>query len=134
MEAARFLPGTRQLLSILADGLPHSTAAFINLYDSIIYALNEPNEKLLPSIHHLLDRIVNIDNNIQRTRLLHPPPRRRPPATSVVHATVAPSSAATGPTAGTQSTVPHCSNCNRPGHMDKTCFQPGGGMEGRREE
>ena len=66
MEAAGFLPGTRQLLSILADGLPHNTIAFINLYDHIILSLNEPNEQLLPNVHHLFYQIINIKNNIQR--------------------------------------------------------------------
>ena len=66
MEAAGFLPGIRQLLSILADGLPHHTVAFINLYDNVISSLNEPNEQLLPSMQHLFDRITNIDNNIQQ--------------------------------------------------------------------
>ena len=34
MEAAGFLSGICQLLSILADGLPHNTVTFINLYDN----------------------------------------------------------------------------------------------------
>jgi len=28
----------------------------------------------------------------------------------------------------------HCSNCDRSGHISATCFQPGGGMEGRHGE
>jgi hypothetical protein len=80
MEAAGFLPGIRQLLSILADGLPHSTVAFINLYNNIISSLNEPNEQLLPNIHQLFDRIINIENNIQRNRIMNPTLRRPPPS------------------------------------------------------
>ena len=77
MEAAGFLPSPRQLLSIFADGLPQSTVAFVNLYDNIILSLNEPNDQLLPNIHHLFDRAVNLDNNLQRTRIINP---RRPPS------------------------------------------------------
>lgn len=62
VEAAGFLPSPRQLLSIFADGLPQSTVAFVNLYDNIILCLNEPNDQLLPNIHHLFDRAVNLDN------------------------------------------------------------------------
>ena len=51
MEAAGFLPGTRQLLAIFADGLPNNTVAFINLYDSIHTSLNEPYEQALPNIY-----------------------------------------------------------------------------------
>ena len=65
MEAAGFLPGTRQLLAIFADGLPTNTVAFINLYNNILSSLNEPNEQLLPNIHHVFDRTIHIDNNIQ---------------------------------------------------------------------
>src|ERR1700678_1970810 len=72
MDAAGFLPGIRQLLSILADGLPHSTVAFINLYDTIMSSLNEPNKQLLPNIHLLFDRIINIENNTQRSRIMNP--------------------------------------------------------------
>jgi hypothetical protein len=139
MEAAGFLPGTRQLLSILADGLPHSTVAFVNLYDHIISSLNEPNEQLLPNIHHLFDRIVNIENNIQRIRIMNPPSRRLPPTLpgppnpQALPTQPSPTTSVGIPAATPQTTI-RCSNCSRLGHTFPTCFQPGGGMEGRREE
>ena len=83
MEAAGFLPGIRQLLSTLADGLPQNTVAFINLYDNIISSLNELNEQLLPNIHQLFDCIINIENNIQRNRIMNPVSRRPPPSTPI---------------------------------------------------
>jgi hypothetical protein len=147
MEAAGFLPGPRQLLSIFADGLPHNTVAFINLYDNIIAWLNEPNEQLLPSINSLFDRTINIENNIQRHRILNPNPRRSlstlPPTaptvqpantTSVVSPpTSTPVQVATSTSRGLRSTL-RCSNCGHTGHGSDTCFQPGGAMEGRRDE
>ena len=51
MEAAGFLPGLRQLLSMFADGLPNNTVAFINLYDSIMLCLNDSDDNALPNIH-----------------------------------------------------------------------------------
>jgi hypothetical protein len=78
MEAVGFLPGPRQLLSIFADGLPHSTIAFVNLYDNIILWLNEPSDQSLPNIHQLFDRTITIENNIQRTRILNPSSRQLP--------------------------------------------------------
>ena len=80
MEAAGFLPGPRQLLSIFADGLPQNTVTFVNLYDNIILGLNEPNNQLLLNIHELFDCVTYIDNNLQRNRILHPASRRPLPS------------------------------------------------------
>jgi hypothetical protein len=136
MEAAGFLPGTRQLLAIFADGLPNNTVSFVNLYDHIIFSLNEPNEQALPNIHGLFDRTIHIENNIQRSRIMNPPARTRLPTSNQPATPTTPSQSSIN-TASPVSSVPttrHCKNCNRPGHTDDTCFQPGGGMEGRREE
>ena len=141
MEAAGFLPGIRQLLYTFADGLPNNTVAFVNLYDHIISSLNEPHEQSLPNIHHLFDRTIQIDNNIQRTRILHSNPRRPLPPTPTTAPSVPPTSAAVSPVPnpqGDRSSRPtstlYCSNCGRSGHTGPNCFQPGGAMEGRREE
>src|SRR6202522_627807 len=142
MDAAGFLPGPRQLLTIFADGLPHHTVAFINLYDSILSCLNEPNEHLLPNIHLLFDRTINIDNNVQRNRIMNPGLRRpfpgvpslAPPSQLVSNAAVPTVSPPLATPLNTRGTRSRCSNCGRDGHTDDTCFQPGGAMEGRREE
>jgi hypothetical protein len=117
MDAADFLPGPRQLLTVFADGLPQNTVAFVNLYDNIISWLNEPNDQMLPNIHQLFDRAINIDNNIQRTRILNPNPRRLPstalvPNTSSQAVAVSPANPNTAP-----STKRRCSNCGREGHV-----------------
>ena len=145
MEAAGFLPGTRHLLTIFADGLPNHTVAFINLYDNVISSLNEPHDHLLPNIHHLFDRTIHIDNNIQRNRLLHSSTRRPQPTVPSTSSSSQQIAASTPipPIVDTTNTNPVrqsslasalCSNCGRPGHTDRTCFQKGGGMEGRRDE
>ena len=143
MEAAGFLPGTRQLLSIFADGLPNNTVAFITLYDNIMLSLNDPFDQSLPNIHQLFDRTTNIDNSIQRNRILHPSTRRpqqpttapstQPPTTATI-TTVTPAAEVQGSRPGRSGANLLCGNCGRTGHTDPTCFQPGGAMEGRREE
>jgi hypothetical protein len=126
MEAAGFLPGIRQLLSTLADGLPQNTVAFINLYDNIISFLNELNEQLLPNIHQLFDCIINIENNIQRNRIMNPVSRRPPPSTPIstqpaqTIPPARPSPLTT--TAQNNQTTLRCSNCGRSGHGEPTCF------------
>ena len=141
MEAAGFLPGSRQLLSIFADGLPNNTVAFINLYDNIMLCLNDPDDNTLPNIHHLFDRTISIDNNIQRNRLMHPNTGRRPQPSAPPSSSS--TAAATTTTADNQAQAPRsnqlaativCGNCGRSGHTDLTCFQPGGAMEGHRDE
>ena len=152
MKAAGFLPGTRQLLSIFVDGLPNHTVAFINLYNDIISSLNEPLEQSLPNIHYLFDRTTHIENSIQRNRILHPtlcrPPQTQHNVSTISTSTIispmlvststtvppAPVPNSQGLHADRQSTSLLCSNCGRPGHTVPTCFQPGGGMEGCRDE
>ena len=148
MEAAGFLPGIRHLLTIFADGLPNNTVAYINLYDDIMLSLNEPHDYSLPNIHQLFDRITHIDNTMQRNRILHPTTRRpqtlpapnalpnsaNPPANPTNTSTGTPATDTQGNRNPSSATTLFCSNCHRPGHTDRTCFQPGGAMEGRREE
>ena len=154
MEAAGFLPGIRQLLVIFADGLPNNTVAFVNLHDSIISSLNDPYEHSLPNIHYLFDRTMHIENNIQRNRILHPNTRRLQPSSSYMPSNQSPAPTpsvpplvALQPARSAQASATsqclnchcdgstlHCSNCHHDGHTDRTCFQPGGAMEGQREE
>lgn len=139
METAGFLPSPCQLLSIFADGLPCSTVAFINLYDNIISWLNKPNKQLLPSIHFLFDHTVNIENNIQCNHIMnpspcHPVPGMTPTPVQPVQPVPAASLPITPANACGARPPLCCSNCGCDGHMDDTCFQPGGAMEGWRDE
>ena len=140
MEAAGFLLGPCQLLSIFTDGLPHNTVAFINLYDNIISWLNKPNEQLLPS-NFLFDHTVNIENNIQCNCIMKPDTHCPVPGTMPTASPVQPTQPISPTTPLTVTSNTHgtrlstcCSNCSCDGHMDLTCFQPGGTMEGRRDE
>jgi hypothetical protein len=138
MEAAGYLPGARHLLTMFADGLPTNTVSFIHLHDNIMEWINVPDEQSLPNIHLIFDHVVRIDNNAYRMRLLNSGNRSRPanpanpvPSTATI---TSPPPQATAPPERTTRADDRCSNCGRLGHTGKTCFQVGGGMEGKREE
>jgi hypothetical protein len=122
MEAARYLPGKCQLLTMFVDGLPTNLVSFITLYDNVINSLND--NAALPNIQHLFKHTICIKNDILWTRLLNLNPRF-----SLTTSTPLLSNLPTLPTNGT----PNCGNCGHCHPTDK-CFQPGGAMEGKREE
>ena len=134
MEAAGYPPSARQTLTMFIDGLPMNIVSFITLYDNVMISLNEPNDSLLPNIHQLFDHVTRIDGNVTRSRLLNHDHRSHQ---SSNHPTVTPSSTtttSTPTTSGDTTAICKCGNCGLVGHTDETCFQPGGKMEGRREE
>ena len=131
MEAAGHLPSERQILAMFVDGLPTNTVSYVTLYDSILNSLNDIGE--LPNIHHLFNHVVHIENNLLQTRLLNL--SQRPPPANTSPAPLPPviSKAMTTTSAPSTSTTVLCGNCGCPHATDK-CFQPGGGIEGKREE
>ena len=131
MEAAGHLPSQRQLLTMFVDGLPTNSVSFITLYNNVLTSLND-NSQPLPSIHHLFDHAIRLESNLQRTRILHP--NSRPTINATAASSPVPSNKPTNATS-TQSTntAIKCGNCGRPHATDK-CFQPGGAMEGKRDE
>jgi hypothetical protein len=128
VEAAGYPPTACQTLTMFIDGLPMNVVSYIMLYDNVMVPLNEPNDSLLPNIHQLFDHITRIDGNVTRLRMLNPDSQNQQTTTSLVIAPIL----ATIESATTN--IYKCGNCSRPGHTDEMCFQPGGKMEGRREE
>jgi hypothetical protein len=150
MEAAGYPPSSRQALTMFADGLLTNTVSFVNLHDTIITSLNEPDETLLPNLYYLFDQVIRLDNIAIRSRTLHNdgrlhnPTIHQPPTptstTLIPSATNSKPASTSTPTDSTPS-QPNamgrsrkCNNCGGVGHTDATCFQSGGGMEGRRDE
>lgn len=148
MEAAGYPPSSRQALTMFADSLPTNTVSFVNLHDTVITSLNEPNEALLPNLYYLFDQVICLDNIATRSRTLHNDIRLHNPtshqsstltSTTLIPPTTKPTTISAP--ADSASTQPNpmgrsrkCNNCGGIGHTDTTCFQPGSGMEGRREE
>ena len=131
MEAAGYPPSIWQALSMFIDGLPTTIVSYITLYDNIMVSLNEPNDSLLPSIQQIFGHVTRIDGNINRTRQLN---HDHCTTQSTSQHNITLSSSITQIADNNNGTVCRCSNCNHLGHTDDTCFQPGGKMEGQREE
>ena len=115
---------------MFVDGLPTNSISFVTLYDSILNSLNDSLP--LPNIQDLFDHTIRIENNILRTRLLNPNSRHLP-ATTLPSLPVSPDKVSTPATTQPASAKPICGNCGRL-HPTKNCFQPGGAMEGKRDE
>jgi Reverse transcriptase (RNA-dependent DNA polymerase) len=130
MEAAGYLPSKRQLLAMFVDGLPTNSVSFVTLYDNVLNSLNDSVE--LPNIQHLFDHVIRIENNILRTRLLNPHIRPLPAAT-LTPLPLNPTKVVTTASAQPTGMTVNCGNCGRR-HPTEKCFQPGGAMEGKREE
>ena len=134
MEAAGYPLSIRQTLTMFIDGLPTNVVSYITLYDNIMVSLNEPNDSLLPNIHHLLDHVVRIDGNVTRSRLLNQDHCTIQPAHQPVNTSSSTPIATIPAMDGDTGNVRKCGNCGLKGHTENTCFQPSGKMEGRREE
>ncbi|PPQ82886.1 hypothetical protein CVT26_007527 [Gymnopilus dilepis] len=128
MSAAGYPLPPRQLLQLFADGLPKGNS-YSNLRDSIYISLNEPDNRLLPSLETAFDRARIIDDTIQRLRDRQQLPPRS--ARTSRQPNNSPNST-TKPTLPSTSR-PTCDNC-KGAHPTENCFQPGGAKEGKREE
>lgn len=134
MEAAGYPPTTRQALTMFIDRLPTDIVSFITLYNNIMISLNEPNNSLLPNIHHLFDHVIRIDGNVNHSWSMSHDNCTHQSMTVPTSALTNTATIAT-PAAGKDTESVHkCGNCSRLGHSDDTCFQPDGKMEGHREE
>lgn len=129
MESAGHLPSERQLLAMFVDGLPTNAVPFVTLYDNVLNSLDGVDG--LPNIHHLFNHVVRIENNLLWTHLLNSNQRLLPNNTSLIPSLPVTNKSTT--TTQPTSTKVTCGNCGRPHATDK-CFQPGGVMEGKRDE
>jgi hypothetical protein len=122
IEVARYPPMACQALTMFIDGLPTNIVSYITLYNNVMVFLNEPDNSLLPSIHHLFDHVTRLDSNVSHSRLLHQDSCNHQQTNQPV---IALSLATTTATESTTGTTCKCSNCGWTGHTDKTCSQPG---------
>ena len=134
IEAAGYPPMARQTVTMFIDGLPTNIVSYITLYNNIMVSLNEPNDSLLPNIHHLFDHITRIDGNVNQSQLLHHDSRTNQMINQPVITLSSATTSIPAVTENTTGTVHKCNNCGQIGHTNETCFQPGGKMEGCQEE
>ena len=107
---------SRRIAAIVED---NDYAAFVNLTETVLE----------------LDTIFRSSSQSQTTRLPRPPPA----SVSSLPAVPTTSPVASDPPSHVSKKDQSCGNCKSRGlrgigHTDGTCFQPGGGMEGRRDE
>jgi hypothetical protein len=122
MDAAGYPLSAFQMLTMFFDGQPTNIVSYITLYDNIMVSLNEPDDSLLPNIHHLFDHVTRIDGNVTHSQTLnHDLCTHQPPNQPVIALSSATTTALITMDR-TTTNVCKCSNCGRMGHMDETCF------------
>ena len=141
LQSARFGFNIKICISLFVRGLP-SIPAFNSLRADLprrIAAIVEDND--YAAFVDLTDTVLELDTIFRPTpqpQTTHPP--RLPPASiPTVSAAPTTSPAAPDPSSLVPKKDQSCGNCKSRGlrgigHTDGTCFQPGGGMEGRRDE
>ncbi len=129
----------RQALQLFIDGLPMDHYAYQAIQFSVQTHINTLTDAQLPPLAAIFEDVVMAENNIASRAARVPRVRssRTHPASSsatrpLVPATSSASSASAVPAAPSARLT--CSNCKRTGHAASDCFQPGGAMEGRRDE
>ena len=142
LQSARFGYNIKICISLFVRGLP-PVPAFNTLRADLprrIAAIDRDDD--YGAFVGLTDTVLELDTIFRPSASLQPTrPPRPPPATLPAAAAVAaiPSSSTSDPPSRALKKEMSCNNCKSRGlravgHTDGTCFQPGGGMEGRREE
>jgi hypothetical protein len=152
LQSARFSFNVRQCITFFVRGLPFGPA-FDSIRSDLHERLDYIHDQDIGAFIALTDRTLRLDTVFRSASNVHNRRTQRPP----VHTTATPPalptasvSASTPVSTVLPTTVPDsssrpprqvltCSNCKSRGlrsigHVDGTCFQPGGGMEGRRDE
>ncbi|PPQ85573.1 hypothetical protein CVT25_006696, partial [Psilocybe cyanescens] len=120
-----------QLLQLFVNGLPNNAMVFVPLWNEVFVWLNNSDDNSLPSLEDIMENVCIVADSAQWTNRPSPPHQRSQlPAMSATSTTTTTSSSTT-PNAGTQ--CPTCTTCGG-AHSTTTCFQPGGAMEGHRNE
>jgi len=142
LRSARFPINVKILISNFVRGLP-ITPAFNTLHADLSSRISLAGEHDLGAFIAVTETALDLEATF-RAAAQAQNPRSVPSARPSVHVATPASAPALPPATKPPITaVPpvverasrsalHCSNCDRPGHISATCFQPGGGMEGRR--
>ena len=141
LQSARFAFNIRICISLFVRGLP-PIPAFNTLRADLprrIAAIDDDTD--YGAFISLTETVLELDTIFRPSSTLQPTRPPRPPLTTLPAAAVAavPSSSTSDPPSRVSKKELSCNNCKSRGlravgHTNGTCFQPGGGMEGRREE
>ena len=138
LQSARFIFNIKICMGLFVRGLP-STPAFNSIQADLperIAAI--PHEQDYGAFITLTEKVLQLDTifcSIPQSHLSRPTREPTVAVTTQTTTTASPSSVV----APAPHMSKHCNNCKSrglrsAGHTDATCFQQGGGMEGRREE
>jgi hypothetical protein len=138
LQSAKFIFNIKICVGLFVRGLP-SVPAFNSIRADLperIAAI--PHEQDYGAFIALTEKVLQLDTIFRSALPSHVPRQHREPipSLSTQPSLAVPSSNVPESTSRTPKT---CNNCKSRGlrcvgHTDATCFQPGGGMEGRREE
>jgi hypothetical protein len=116
------------LSSRISQAGEHNLGAFIAVTETALdleatfrTAAQAQNPQSIPPTHHSVHVAASVSTPAPAP-LLNNAPAAKPPSTTAV---VVPA------VEHINRSALHCSNCNCPGHISATCFQPEGGMEGQ---
>ena len=144
LQSARFVFNVKICINYFIRGLP-LISAFTNLHATLPDRLAGATESDLGPFITLTENFLELDTifcSISQSKGPHPghPSVQNTLAqTSTLSSSAALSPAVGDPAPRPSKLVLTCGNCKSrglccTGHTDSTCFQPGGGMEGHREE
>ena len=141
LQSARFDFSIKICINHFVRGLPH-VPAFTVLHAELsrrLEDITQPDD--YGAFILLTEKVLELDATFRLpSSSLSTRPPRAPPAPALPPPSVtAPSSSPSDPSSRVPKKDQTCSNCRSRGlrsigHTELTCFQPGGGMEGRREE
>ena len=121
MSSAGYPMPPRQLLQLFMDGLPNNLV-FSNIRQYIYISLDETDNLRLPTMENMYAHTRIIDDTSICLRGHRTDAKPRQP--NITQTPTVPAEPKPKPT---------CGNCGGV-HLMKNCFQPGGAMEGKRDE
>jgi hypothetical protein len=139
LQSANFGFNVKICISLFVRGLP-SIPAFNSLRADLPRRIAViAHDQDYGAFISLTEAVLELDTIFRPTSQSQPPRQPCPSSNVSVPASGLSSSTAPDPSSRTSKKELTCSNCKSRGlrnigHTDGTCFQPGGGMEGRREE
>jgi hypothetical protein len=141
LHSANFPFSVKMCINQFICGLPNNPA-FNSIRSDLPNRVTSANDRDLGAFIDLTEKALELDTIFKS--ILPPSRPRVAPPSSLPTATSTPTLMTSSTpiqvsTANTASgTLPYsaklCTNCGRKGHLVPTCFEPGGGMEGRRAE